>query len=199
MKILRILLGCVLLTVLVSCTRVYVPFTLELRNEYQLTDQEVRELQFYVSDRVILEREIVDIDKRVSKEHILKKIEDKILDQVVFRSFTPGVAVDVLPYALQVAFEQQGYLTFETDGELEDPYYFKSDRYGEEVKLKIFDHCWWFKHYEDEIYSNGLVDYNGHEYWVYHPENRPHLLVDEESLEKIIENRRIVKGIRQKK
>ena len=41
------------------------------------------QLQFYVSDKVILEREIVDIDKRVTKKHRLEKVEDKILDQVV--------------------------------------------------------------------------------------------------------------------
>ncbi len=199
MKNLRLLLIAVVILLSISCARVYVPFTLQLRNEYKLTDQEIKELQFYISDQVLLEREIVDVDKKISKEHILKKIEDKILDQVIFRSFTPGVAVDVLPYALQVAFEQEGYLTFETDGELEDPYYFKSDRYGDDVKLKIFEHCWWFKHYKDEIYSNGLVDYNGNEYWVYHPESRPHLLVDEESLEKVMKQRRIVKGIKQNK
>jgi len=73
-------------------------------------------LQFYVSDKVMLEREIIDVDKKVSKEHRLKKVEDKLVDQVVFRSLTPGIAVELLPYMLRVAFEDQGYLTFKSEG-----------------------------------------------------------------------------------
>ena len=184
---------------LASCTRVYVPYTLQLQEEYNLTDEEVMQLQFYVSDKVMLEREIIAVDKKVSKEHRLKKVEDKLVDQVVFRSLTPGIAVELLPYMLRVAFEDQGYITFKSEGEPEDYYYFKSDRYGDEIKEKVVSYCTWFQRIEDEIFSNGLVTYNVNEYWVFFPETRPHLLVDEESLEKIKEQRRIVKGLRQNK
>jgi len=178
---------------------VYVPYTLQLQEEYNLTDEEVRQLQFYISDEVMLEREIVDVDKRVSKEHRLKKIEDKLVDQIVFRPYTPGVALELMPNMLSVAFEEQGYLKFKSEGEPEEYFYFKSDRYGDTIKEKVLNYCSWFQLIEDEIFSNGLVTYNVNEYWVFFPETRPHLLVDEESLEKIKEQRRIVKGIKQKK
>jgi len=199
MKSIKIFIFIILACLLASCARVYVPYTIQLQEEYNLTDEEIMQLQFYISDKVILERELVEVDKKVSKEHRLKKIEDKLVDQVVFRSFTPGVAVEVLPYMLRVAFEQQGYLTFKTDGEPEVSYYFQSDRYGNEIKKKMLSYCFWFQLIEDEIFSNGLVTYNIDEYWVFFPESRPHLLVDEESLEKIKEQRRIVKGIKQNK
>ncbi|MDP8315534.1 MAG: hypothetical protein RAP70_10760 [Candidatus Celaenobacter antarcticus] len=199
MNNMKIYLVIILLCLLASCTRVYVPYTLQLQEEYNLTDEEVMQLQFYVSDKVMLEREIIDVDKKVSKEHRLKKVEDKLVDQVVFRSLTPGIAVELLPYMLRVAFEDQGYLTFKSEGEPENYYYFKSDRYGDEIKEKVVSYCTWFQRIEDEIFSNGLVTYNVNEYWVFFPETRPHLLVDEESLEKIKEQRRIVKGLRQNK
>jgi len=199
MNNMKIYLVIILLCLLASCTRVYVPYTLQLQEEYNLTDEEVMQLQFYVSDKVMLEREIIAVDKKVSKEHRLKKVEDKLVDQVVFRSLTPGIAVELLPYMLRVAFEDQGYLTFKSEGEPENYYYFKSDRYGDEIKEKVVSYCTWFQRIEDEIFSNGLVTYNVNEYWVFFPETRPHLLVDEESLEKIKEQRRIVKGLRQNK
>ncbi len=199
MKSIKIFIFIILMCVLASCTRVYVPYTIQLQEEYNLTDQEIMQLQFYISDKVILEHELVEVDKRISSKHKLKKIEDILVDQVVFRPFTPGVAVEVLPYMLRIAFEQQGYLTFKTDGEPEVSYYFQSDRYGNEIKKKMLRHCFWFQLIEDEIFSTGLVTYNVNEYWVYFPESRPHLLVDEESLEKIKEQRRIVKGLRQDK
>jgi len=199
MNNMKIYLVIILLCLLASCTRVYVPYTLQLQEEYNLTDEEVMQLQFYVSDKVMLEREIIAVDKKVSKEHRLKKVEDKLVDQVVFRSLTPGIAVELLPYMLRVAFEDQGYITFKSEGEPEDYYYFKSDRYGDEIKEKVVSYCTWFQRIEDEIFSNGLVTYNVNEYWVFFPETRPHLLVDEESLEKIKEQRRIVKGLRQNK
>jgi len=199
MKSIKIFLFFILACLLASCTRVYVPYTLQLQEEYNLTDEEVKQLQFYVSDKVMLEREIVDVDKRVSKKHRLKKIEDKLVDQIVFRPFTPGVALELMPYMLRVAFEEDGYLTFKSEGEPEDYFYFKSDRYGDSIKEKVLSYCSWFSLIEDEIFSNGLVTYNINEYWVFFPETRPHLLVDEESLEKIKEQQRIVKGIKQKK
>jgi len=199
MNNMKIYLVIILLCLLASCTRVYVPYTLQLQEEYNLTDEEVMQLQFYVSDKVMLEREIIAVDKKVSKEHRLKKVEDKLVDQVVFRSLTPGIAVELLPYMLRVAFEDQGYITFKSEGEPEDYYYFKSDRYGDEIKEKVVSYCTWFQRIEDEIFSNGLVTYNVNEYWVFFPETRPHLIVDEESLEKIKEQRRIVKGLRQDK
>lgn len=199
MKRIKIFVFIILACLLASCARVYVPYTLQLQQDYNLTDEEIMQLQFYVSDKVMLEREIIDVDKRVSKKHRLEKVEDKLLDQVVFRSFTPGIAVDLFPFMLRVAFEDQGYLTFKSEGESEDYFYFKSDRYGNEIKEKIISYCTWFQLIEDEIFSNGLVTYNVNEYWVFFPETRPHLLVDEESLEKIKEQRRIVKGIKQKK
>lgn len=199
MKSKKIIISIILALALISCARVYVPYTLELQQEYNLTQQEIMQLQFYVSDKVILEREIVDVDKRVTKEHRLKKIEDKLLDQIVFKSYTPGIAVEVLPNMLQVAFEQQGYLTFKSEGEPEDNYYFRSDRYGDEIKEKDLSYCYWFQRVENEMFSNGLVTYNVNEYWVFFPESRPYLLVDEESLEKIKERRRFVKGIKQDK
>ncbi|MBN2016874.1 MAG: hypothetical protein JW794_01870 [Candidatus Cloacimonetes bacterium] len=199
MKNKNIIIWLLLMFAMLSCSRVYVPYTLQLQQEYNLTQQEIMKLQFYVSDEVILEREIIDIDKRVSKKHRLEKVEDKLLDQVVFRTLTPGIAVDVLPNMLQVAFEQQGYLTFKTEGEPEDNYYFRSDRYGDEIKEKDMSYCYWFQRVENEMFSNGLVTYNVNEYWVFFPENRPYLLVDEESLEKIKEERRIVKGLKQNK
>jgi len=199
MKSIKIFLFIIFACMLASCTRVYVPYTLQLQEEYNLTDEEVRQLQFYISDEVMLEREIVDVDKRVSKEHRLKKIEDKLVDQIVFRPYTPGVALELMPNMLSVAFEEQGYLKFKSEGEPEEYFYFKSDRYGDTIKEKVLNYCSWFQLIEDEIFSNGLVTYNVNEYWVFFPETRPHLLVDEESLEKIKEQRRIVKGIKQKK
>lgn len=90
----------------------YVPFTHELRTEHGLTDDEVRNLQFYVSHGVTLRREIESGGRQVTPGHKLLLVSGKQIEEVVIPAKTPGVAVKVGPRAIAVSFEPGTSLVF---------------------------------------------------------------------------------------
>lgn len=94
----------------------YVPFTHELRTEHGLTDEEVKNLQFYVSHDVTLHREVESGGRKVTPGHKLLLISGKQIEEVVIPAKTPGVAVKVGPRALAVSFQPGTALIFAIKG-----------------------------------------------------------------------------------
>ncbi|HRI65663.1 MAG TPA: DNA-directed RNA polymerase [Polyangium sp.] len=94
----------------------YVPFTHELRTEHGLTDDEVKNLQFYVSHDVTLRREIESGGRKVTPGHKLLLISGKQIEEVVIAAKTPGVAVKVGPRAIAVSFQPGTALIFSLKG-----------------------------------------------------------------------------------
>jgi hypothetical protein len=94
----------------------YVPFTHELRTEHGLTDDEVKNLQFYVSHDVTLRREIESGGRKVTPGHKLLLISGKQIEEVVIAAKTPGVAVKVGPRAIAVSFQPGTALIFALKG-----------------------------------------------------------------------------------
>ncbi|UQA61751.1 DNA-directed RNA polymerase [Polyangium aurulentum] len=100
------------LALVASGCRSFVPFTHEIRNEYHLTDAEVRNLQFYVSSTVTLRREIESGGRQVTPGHKLLLVMGKTIEEVVIPAKTPGVAVKVTPLSVFVSFEPGTSLEF---------------------------------------------------------------------------------------
>jgi hypothetical protein len=94
----------------------YVPFTHELRTEHGLTDDEVKNLQFYVSHDITLRREVESGGRKVTPGHKLLLISGKQIEEVVIAAKTPGVAVKVGPRALAVSFQPGTALIFTIKG-----------------------------------------------------------------------------------
>jgi len=90
----------------------YVPFTHELRTEHGLTDEEVRNLQFYVSDAITLRREVESDKRQVTPGHKLLVLSGKQIEEVVIPAKTPGVAVKVGPRSIAVSFQPGTQLIF---------------------------------------------------------------------------------------
>ncbi|RLC51163.1 MAG: hypothetical protein DRI23_05560, partial [Candidatus Cloacimonadota bacterium] len=101
----------VVLLLISSCSN-NVPFTKSMIREYKLTYEDIEYLQFYLSDYLILEREIEDIDKELTNSHSLKKVEDKFIDQIVFKKNTPCIVTKATEDTFFVAFEPNENLTF---------------------------------------------------------------------------------------
>jgi hypothetical protein len=94
----------------------YVPFTHELRTEHGLTDEEVKNLQFYVSHDVTLRREVESGSRKVTPGHKLLLVSGKQIEEVVIGAKTPGVAVKVGPRAIAVSFQPGTALIFAIKG-----------------------------------------------------------------------------------
>lgn len=93
-----------------------VPFTYELRSAHRLTDDEVRNLQFYASHEITLRREVQSQDSQVTPGHTLRLISGKSVEEVVIPAKTPGVATHVSPERISVSFVSGTSLDFLTGG-----------------------------------------------------------------------------------
>ncbi len=84
------LLLMVLMGTLISCSPRLTPFTANLRNEYGWTDEDLKKIQFYLSDEIVLWREIRDGDAKIS-DGAIKIRNGKKVEEIRFPKRTPGV------------------------------------------------------------------------------------------------------------
>ena len=95
-----------------------VPFTDAMRLRYQLEDKQLRELQFYLSDRIVLERVAEKGDGRVDRGRLVVR-SGTVIHQILVRRGTPGV-IEALNdigdsrdgHAIEVSFEPGAPLRF---------------------------------------------------------------------------------------
>jgi hypothetical protein len=69
----------------------YVPFTEELRTQNDLREAELRNLQLYVSDDIVLRREATSSGRQITPGHRLVLLSGKTIEEVVIEEHTPGV------------------------------------------------------------------------------------------------------------
>ena len=90
----------------------FVPFTYELRAQHRLSEDEVKNLQFYSSHKITLRREVQSEDRQVTPGHRLRLLSGKSVEEVVIPAKTPGVAVRVSGRAISVSFTNGTSLDF---------------------------------------------------------------------------------------
>ncbi|WP_437744413.1 DNA-directed RNA polymerase [Sorangium sp. So ce302] len=106
---------------LLGCGPRLVPFTHELRVQRDLSDSDVKNLQFYVSHPIALRRELTAESSQVTSSHKLLLVSGKVIEEVVVEERTPGVVVAARGGALSVSFEPGASLTFSAGPELFAP------------------------------------------------------------------------------
>lgn len=97
---------------LTGCASGRVPFTHEIRTQYRLTDDEVKNLQFYTSHTITLRRELTATDREVTGGHKLVLTSGKVVEEMVIEKETPGVAVAVSRDTIAVSFDVGSQLEF---------------------------------------------------------------------------------------
>lgn len=107
-----LLLQATLLFVLTSCT-VTVPYTAELQRQYALGTAQLKRLQFYLSDPIVLYR-ISDDAQAHTRDGALFVKRDQLTEEVIIRPGTPGVVIGFQEDVLLVSFEtgDDRYLVF---------------------------------------------------------------------------------------
>jgi hypothetical protein len=178
---------------LVGCSS-QVPLTKALIKEYNISNSDVKRLQLYVSDDILLEQEVTTIAKDVDSTHSLKKVEDRYIKQIVFKKKTPCIATSVESNRMHVAFEPGGQLLFESNSGNPDGAVFcllperKPGKVEEEVKPSTGYVNW---------NLIGHMEYADSAYNVFVRNHIPYLLVDYASLKTLVIDAREVKGMRQ--
>jgi hypothetical protein len=98
-----------------------VAFTPTYIDDYKLTGEALRDLQFYTSDKIVLTR--AEVTEEMGPDcHGLKKITERYVEVVTIPKDTPGKIVAVGDESFTICFEDGGNLTFSCKGGGRVPY-----------------------------------------------------------------------------
>ena len=189
-----LILACSLSIVALSGCSSRVPFTKVLISEYQLTPSDQKSVQYFISDDLLLEQNLTQIDKNVDNLHSLKKTEDHYVKQIYFKQHTPCIVTVVEPDRLKVAFEEQDALTFtlHKNTPLGDIFVYDPDKSQKPGPIpkeseRAGNASW--KVIGEETYKDTLFS-------AMVPATAPHLIVDYKILKKKIVDTRAVPGLK---
>jgi hypothetical protein len=169
-----VLPSCILLAA-AGCSPKLVPFTHDLREQYDISAEELHNLQFFVSGDVTLQRYYSDSKAGVTPKHTYRVNNDSSVEEVKIKPETPGIAESAGEYSLRISFEPG-----KPECILEFGNVHKNGNYS------LFAHNW-----NDYI---GEVDYCGREYYAVKGSNNAHLLIDYAVLGKFKKKSQTVKG-----
>jgi hypothetical protein len=158
-----------------GCSTRLVPFTHDMREQYGISDADLQNLQFFVSNDVILQEYQSDTLAGVTPKHTIRVNTNSEIEEVKIDSKTPGIAESVGPYSLKISFDPGRPECLLEFGNVS-----KNGNYS------LFARNW-----SDYI---GEVDYCGQQYHAVRGSNNAHLLVDYAVLSKFIKSSETLKG-----
>jgi hypothetical protein len=160
----------------VSCSP-KIPFTQSLRDQYKLSPEELKHIQFYLSDPVVLRRGTTSESQKSTEDGTLIVKSGKDLEQVVFKANTAGAIEEVVDdKKFTVAFEEgnEKFLVFGSN----------SDRNGY-YRLQALQ---WQNN------GKGKINYGGQTYFSNSGSDQSYLLFKMKSLRNLKIQEKVVKG-----
>jgi hypothetical protein len=186
--------------------RSFVPLTQEIRDQNHLSEADLKNLQYYVSSTITLRRELESGGRQVTGNHKLLVIAGKSIEEVVVESKTPGICVGVGQHTLSVSFEQgtsidfvplaaRGYATdgpsfAAPPGDL-DPFPGNAGRSAEPRSGDVFS-----GQYMIWVGPDSRVKFLGKGFDAVEDTARATLLIDAESLDQVVKQRKVLPGLR---
>ena len=163
-----------------GCATHHVPFTRELRAGYQLSEDQIKELQFFVSSPIVLRRNLGPGEVKVTRRNALRILRERAVEEVVIETGTPGVAERIEEHSLGISFEHGKFLEFGCK---------HTDEKGKTVLGSTYQ-----LYAQDWFMNRGKVNYDGKVYYTVGDSGTSSLMVDLESAKKFFTDARYVKG-----
>lgn len=160
-----------------GCATQRVAFSQGIRTHYDLGSEGLKNLQYYVSNDITLQREFHREEGEISKTHKLVTKESGLVEQVIIRARTPGIATEVDDTSLAVSFEPGVALLFGSPPTDWDP----------ERKYKLLAERW------TDTY--GVTVYGGKTFYAVEGSHAAYLEVDVESLDAVKKQRKVLPGM----
>lgn len=161
--------------VLSSC-KTLIPFTQDLKESNNWNNEDLKRIQFYTSETIVLHRQLNSNETGIVSGKI-KMIDGKQVEEIIIKKGTPGV-VSAIPdnQRLAVSFEigDDHYLTFGVD-----------PKRGERYYLRLYD-------YKKNQYA--LVTYFNQSYNVSPQALQAYLQVNLKKINKLSKELRVAKG-----
>ncbi len=166
-----------LFAVSTGCATHRTAFTQGIRTQYDLGAGDLKNLQYYVSSDITLQREFRKEEGEISATHKLVSKESGLLEQVIIRAGTPGIATQIDDTVLAVSFEPGLSLMFGTPATDWD-----ADR-----KYKLMAKRW------NPTY--GEIEYGGKIFQAVEGSRAAYLEVAVESLDAVKKERKVLPGM----
>jgi hypothetical protein len=160
-----------------GCAPQRVAFTQGIRTHYGLGSEELKNLQYYVSSGITLQRDFRREEGEISKSHKFVTKEGGLLEEVVIPAGTPGIATEVGETSLAVSFESGSSLIFGSPPTDLDP----------ERKYKLSAKGW------TDYY--GEIVYDGKIFYAVEGSGRAYLEVGVESLDAVEKKKKVLPGM----
>lgn len=156
-----------------ACSYELTPYTQSLAKESQLNAEQLKSVQFYVSDDIVLYRYLDNTTTEIAAGTI-KIIDGRNAEEIIIASGTPGVVVGVEKDQLLVSFDaDNSYLRFAPN-----------PGYGGRYTLMA----------KDWNGRTGVVDYNDHIYYTSGSGSVAHLAINLEQIDQTSTTTKQVSG-----
>lgn len=157
-----------------SCKNL-VPYSNNLRDQFNLNEQQIRKIQFYVSTEIVLQREVSSANTKIESGKI-KMLNGRKVQEIIIPVGTKGVLTDIpRENKLLVSFEldDNHYLSFGVNPNANNHYTLLASSWNGSV---------------------GTVTYAGEKYQA-NPESKfSQLMVDLRKIQKLQTKQRVAKG-----
>lgn len=167
----------VAIVALAGCATGRIPFSQTVRDQYQLDGDDLKNLQYVISDDITLQRDFRREEGEISKSHKLVIKEGGLVEEVFIAAGTPGIATKVGPTFIAVSFEPGGSLVFGTSASDRDP-----DRTYKLLAKR------WTDYYGELIYDDKT-------YYAVKESSEAYLEVGVESLDAVKKRRKVLPGM----
>ena len=173
----KFLFGLVWLSILGSCSPQLAPFSSTLIRDYQFDDEALSRIQFYLSDDIVLHRQLRQGESTIDQGRISVR-DGRRVEEIIFQEGTPGVFVfSPGDDKMAISFERgdDRYLIFGPTSRS------RGNRNGHEGVYRLLAKEW--------KRDYGIITYDGKEYYTPNRSAYVTLLVDID--ERVHVNRRI--------
>ncbi|MCF8337250.1 MAG: hypothetical protein K9I74_04635 [Bacteroidales bacterium] len=165
-----------LLVITASCSQKIV-FTAKLRNKLENENINLKDVQFYNSDKIKLKRTEEKPEELSVSSGAVKIEEGKIIEEIIIKKKTPGVCVEAKSYQLNISFENGNdkYLKFgrKTGGSLDN-------------KFRLYAKKW--------KTQKGEIVYGDTLYTAPKDAANTYLMVEKDQVYELIREKRVAKG-----
>lgn len=159
-----------------------IPFTQEVRQQYRLTEEELKSIQFWVSDDIILHREVTDSKEVGTNRGTLMVKSGRTIEEVIIPAGTPCVVQRVMDDKRLVLSFGDGPNEFLVFGDVSDNgVRFRRGHYYAMLAADFRD-------------GRDVVEYDGKEFHVADPGHPVYLLFKMTSIREFEKRSKTVKG-----
>ena len=142
-----------------SCSKQLTPFTERIQEDFGFHEEDLKRIQFYLSDDIVLERN-VGVEESVIEGGKIKVVDGRKVEEVVFEEGTPGVVLfSPKSQRLAISFEEDTdkFLMFGPNPKLGGRYVLLAKDWNRRVGKVTYNGRTWRTNSESAL-SSLLVD-----------------------------------------